>query len=1018
MVERIPIPIELLEQFERGNVLLFVGEGINRGALPSSAELAEELAARCDYPPEEPLILPRVAGYYELTRDRHGLVQFLRDRLERPGLALPRTHKLVSQLQPRVVVTTCYDRLLERALQDAGVPYMPVVGNAEVAYAEEEKVLLVWLWGVLDQPDSVVVTEDDRRLFLEGRANLSDVLRGELARRTWLFVGFDTEDAWFRGFYDSVNRSLDRQRRRVYIFGAGPGAYTRAWWEKRNAEILSTEVKAFLEALTDRLATRARPEAPAPRPVRVPSEPLPLPERPYKLLDYYEARDAAIFFGRRDETQHLMSLIHAHRLVLLYGASGVGKTSLLLAGAVPRLESAEPPYGTIYVRALKDPALVIRRTVRRRLPEADLPQDGSLVNLLDAATKAVNHTLVIVLDQFEEFFIRLSPEFRVAFIAELGALYDARDVPVKLVLSLREDWLASVSEIEERIPEVFRTRMRLLALTRDQARQAITAPVERLGVSYEPTLVEQLLDDLIGSEGAAVMPPQLQLVCSALYDGLGHDERLITLTAYERLGGARGVLQKYLDDELARLRRDERALARGVLEELVTSQGTKAVKIDDELAMALDVDLSDVAPVLEKLVRARLLRALEREDGGTAYELAHEYLIREIGLGPEAQKRKQAEELIKQEVENWQRFGTLLAADKLALVSEVREVLRLNAEAQELLLRSALQVGHEVDYWLSRVSDLERRMAVLAEAARSKLAVARRRAAEMLGTQDVPESVEPLLGLAVRDTAPSVRAAAREGLAKLTEQRPMVVKRLRSETESADHEIRRSALEALSVLPLSALPAKLRMQVITARVRLLAGWFVGWVLATTVGWAVVGALGRALNAVMSGVVAEAIERATMGVTVSWWALLGAVIGAVVGTAQWIVLQRRVYWSAWWVLASTVGMAIGMAMGEAIARVVGATVGLAVIGAVVGTVVGTAQWIVLQRQVYRSAWWVLASTMGMAMGYALAVAVDGEPVAGVAAIGLACGVVTGPPLVWLLEHPVPNETTDRRGGSQA
>ena len=84
-------------------------------------------------------------------------------------------------------------------------------------------------------------------MFLEGRSNLSDVLRGELARRTWLFIGFDTEDEWFRGFYDSVNRGLDRQSRRAYIFGDVPGAYTRAWWEKHNAEILNADVETFLD---------------------------------------------------------------------------------------------------------------------------------------------------------------------------------------------------------------------------------------------------------------------------------------------------------------------------------------------------------------------------------------------------------------------------------------------------------------------------------------------------------------------------------------------------------------------------------------------------------------------------------------------------------------------------------------------------------------------------------------------------------------------------------------------------
>jgi formylglycine-generating enzyme required for sulfatase activity len=476
--------------------------------------------------------------------------------------------------------------------------------------------------------------------------------------------------------------------------------------------VVEVDAATFLEALSTQLTVRAEP-TPVTSPEPVARFAAPLPERPYKLLDYYEAKDASIFFGRQTETQKLISLIHAHRLVLLYGASGTGKTSLLLAGAVPQLNDAEPSYETIYVRALENPSIVILRTMRHRLPDADLPEGGSLVEFLNAATKALGRTLVIVLDQFEEFFIRLSPQSREAFISELGALYDASDVPVKVVLSLREDWLASGSEIERRVPEVFRIKMRLLHLNRDQAQLAITSPVGRLGVSYEPGLVGQLLDDLSSGEGAAVMPPQLQLVCSMLYDGLGSEERVITLSAYERLGGARGVLQKYLDDELARLERNEQSLARKALEELVTSQRTKAVKASDELALALGVDAAKLEPVLEKLVRARLLRPVERVEGADRiYELAHEYLIAENTLSPEAVARKEAEELLRQGVENQLRFEALLSAETFALIDAQRVWLRMGLEAQELMLRSALRYGRSVEYWLGQMEDGEQALAL------------------------------------------------------------------------------------------------------------------------------------------------------------------------------------------------------------------------------------------------------------------------------------------------------------------
>jgi hypothetical protein len=69
----VQIPIELLEQFERGNVLLFVGERINRGVLPSAAELAQGLAERCDYPSGEPLTLPRAPGQEQAQQAGRGL---------------------------------------------------------------------------------------------------------------------------------------------------------------------------------------------------------------------------------------------------------------------------------------------------------------------------------------------------------------------------------------------------------------------------------------------------------------------------------------------------------------------------------------------------------------------------------------------------------------------------------------------------------------------------------------------------------------------------------------------------------------------------------------------------------------------------------------------------------------------------------------------------------------------------------------------------------------------------------
>ena len=128
--------------------------------------------------------------------------------------------------------------------------------------------------------------------------------------------------------------------------------------------------------------------------------------RPFKRLDYYTEEDAGIFYGREAETQQLISSILAHQLLVLVGASGTGKTSLLLAGAKPALERGECQVA--YTRVMGDPLADLRRSIERAVgaplgpgPSAGL-RTGSLRDQLSALE--AGQDLVIFLDQFEEFF--------------------------------------------------------------------------------------------------------------------------------------------------------------------------------------------------------------------------------------------------------------------------------------------------------------------------------------------------------------------------------------------------------------------------------------------------------------------------------------------------------------------------------------------------------------------------------------------------------------------------------------
>ena len=176
------------------------------------------------------------------------------------------------------------------------------------------------------------------------------------------------------------------------------------------------EPSAFFSALEDRVSRESRHRR---RHVEKKSGPTlsVLSGGPFRFLDYYRVEDAELFFGREQETEDVIEMIRKNRLSVLFGAMGRGKTSLLLAGVTARMhdeaEESDENHGTpwlpIYVRCGDDPIESVRTAVDDALAEEEIPRiavDRPLPEFLAEAVEAAGRPIVLLIDQFEEHFVK------------------------------------------------------------------------------------------------------------------------------------------------------------------------------------------------------------------------------------------------------------------------------------------------------------------------------------------------------------------------------------------------------------------------------------------------------------------------------------------------------------------------------------------------------------------------------------------------------------------------------------
>lgn len=425
-------------------------------------------------------------------------------------------------------------------------------------------------------------------------------------------------------------------------------------------------------------------------------------DNPYKGLLSYGLNEAENFYGREKAKNELLKRIKQSSLTVLYSESGAGKSSLLQAGIAAQLIAKG--HLAVYIRPHNsDPVDAIKRMFLPELAQTPDLAKASLRKFLRDVSAVLGPTvnLYLLIDQFEEFFNLLRKDERQPFLQSLAECLNDPSLKVRWVLALRAEAFSDLSELEAFGITPFNNTYRLNRLSLSEAQEAIVEPAARYGIQFEPALVKHILNTLKGKgkdqDNDEVMPTHLQLVCSALMDDLPEGTPLITLDYFTKQeGGTEGILRDYLKRQLERLPGDEPALAAKVLRTLITSDGKRAVKTNNEIVQELKnsgMSSDQINVILSRLVQRRVL--FSQSVTVETYELAHDYLIKEIELDPQEQARKAAQELLDQEARTYKRHRTLLSAERLAVIEPYQAELRLSADAETLLTESRKAVQQE-----------------------------------------------------------------------------------------------------------------------------------------------------------------------------------------------------------------------------------------------------------------------------------------------------------------------------------
>lgn len=414
---------------------------------------------------------------------------------------------------------------------------------------------------------------------------------------------------------------------------------------------------------------------------------------PFKFLDSFTKEDKDIFFGREKEVEEIYSRVFQSNLLLVYGASGTGKTSLIQCGLANKFNDSD--WLPIIIRRGNN----INDSLKSHLNQlaiTPIKESHSLKKSIQSLYLDHFKPLYLIFDQFEELFIFGKPDEIKTFVSDVASIIKS-DLQCKFIFVIRGEYLQHLTVFEDDLPEFFNNRIRIEKMTRSNAAEAVIGPCSIANIKVEEGFAQNFLEKL-SPDKAEVELTYLQVFLDKLYKKAiekNPSEPEFSNQLLDQLGKISDVLSDFLEEQIAKIPDSETAIT--VLKSFVSLEGTKKqmnVEEIEKFAASLGkiIPKDKVEVFLHQFVDLRILR--DKDESGN-YELRHDSLATKIYEKITIVEKELIEvrALIETSYKNYLKRKLFINEEDLKYITPYKDKLFLNEEVNDFLESSIRQVN-------------------------------------------------------------------------------------------------------------------------------------------------------------------------------------------------------------------------------------------------------------------------------------------------------------------------------------